>query len=379
VSGYLDKIEFKEGAEVNEGQLLYVIDPRPYKAAYDQAEAQLRLQQAQLKYQEAVFKREAKLYSEGGVSREEYEQYLASRETARATVATGKAQLEAARLNLEFTHIKAPISGLLGRTLITRGNLVVADQTLLTTIVSLNPMYAYFDVDEQTMLRVQKLIREGKFKSAREDLSQLTPSLGGTLTGLIGSAEGQGPLLALSAFVAVSAPRVPIYLGLANEKGCPHLGHVDFVSNQLNTSTSTLEIRGLFPNPKPRLGPRLLSPGLFVRIRVPIGAPYQALLVIQGALQMDQNLEYIYVVNEQNRVERRDVKLGTDHDGLTVITQGLKATDRVIVEGIQHVRPGVAVNPKLEPMPEPDSSVRAGPLRANRSSDSSVRAGRAKR
>jgi RND family efflux transporter MFP subunit len=295
------------------------------------------------------------------VSAEEYEQALSARDTARATVNTGQAQLESARLNLEFTQIRASISGLLGRTLITRGNLVVADQTLLTTIVSLDPMYAYFDVDEQTILRVRKMIREGKFKSPG-DVSQLDSGLAGSLVGLMGSAEGQGPLLGLSALFAVrSTTRVPLYLGLANEKGSPHPGRVDFVNNQLDMSTSTLQVRGIFPNPIPPTGPRLLSPGLFVRIRVPIGSPYQALLVIQGALQMDQNLVYVYVLDDQNRIERRDVKLGTDQDGLTVIAEGLKASDRVIVEGIQHVRPGIVVNPKLEPMPEPQQGYKKGP------------------
>jgi RND family efflux transporter MFP subunit len=379
VTGYLERIYFTEGTEVKEGDLLYLIDPRPYQAAFDQAEAQLRLQEAQLRYQEAVFKREAKLYATGGVATEEYEQALEARQTALATVKTGQAQLESARLNLGFTQVKAAITGLLGRTLITRGNLVVADQTLLTTIVSLDPMYTYFDVDEQTLLRVQKLVREGKFRPSG-DLSQMEPSLGESLIGLIRSGEGLGPLLALSDLFAVGLfPRVPLYLGLANEQGSPHLGRVDFVNNQLSTSTSTLQVRGIFPNPKPGIGPRLLSPGLFVRVRVPIGSPYKALLVIQGALLMDQNLVYVFVVNDQNKVERRDVKLGTDHDGLTVITEGLKATDRVIVEGIQHVRQGIVVNAKLEAMPVPDSSFRAGGAGTKRSSDSSSHAGSAKR
>ncbi len=319
VSGYLDKIHFKEGAEVNKGDVLYEIDPRPYQAALKQAQAQVSYQQAQLQYQEAVYQRNLRITQtgQGAVSQEEVQQSLAQRNTSRANLEAAQANLQQAELNLSWTKVTAPISGLIGRTLITRGNLVVADQTLLTTIVSQDPIYAYFDVDEPTMLRVQELIREGKYKSAREQGS-----------------------------------RVPVYLGLTTEQGFSHDGYVDFVNNQVSPTTGTLQIRGVFANPRPPVGPRLLSPGLYVRIRVAVSAPYQALLVTQGAVGTDQNLKFLYVLNAKNEVVRRDVQLGEQQQNdLQVIKSGLNADDRVVVNGTQHVRPGVVVNPKLVPMP----------------------------
>lgn len=315
VSGYLDKINFKDGAEVNERDVLDEIDPRPYQAALDQAEAQVRVQEANLKYQEALYNRDVRLTGTQAVSQEELQKDLAARDTARATLNAAKATLEQVRLNLSWTKVLAPISGRIGRTLITRGNLILADQTLLTTIVSQDPMYAYFDVDERTMLRVQQLIREGKFHSARE------------------------------------GAHIPVHLALASEHNFPHEGAVDFVNNQVEASTGTLQVRGSFPNPKPPVGDRVLSPGLFVRMRVPIGPPYQALLVNERALATDQNLKFVMVVNEQNEVVRHDVELGRPQGALQVIVQGLRPNERVIVNGLQRVRPGMVVNPKLVEMP----------------------------
>ncbi len=324
VSGYLDKIHFKEGMEVKKGDVLYEIDPRPYQAALKQAQAQVDFQQAQLKYQEAVYQRNVRITTTnpGAVSQEEVQQSQAQRNTTEANLEASRANLEQAKLNLNWTKVTAPISGLIGRTFITPGNLVMADQTVLTTLVSQDPMYVYFDVDEPTVLRVQQLIREGKYKSARD----------------------QGA-------------RVPVYLGLTNEPGYPHEGYVDFINNQVSPTTGTLQIRGVFENPKPPAGPRLLSAGLFVRVRVAVSAPYQALLVTQAAVGTDQNLKYLYVLNGQNAVVRRDVQLGApQQNDLQVIKSGLNANDRVVVNGTQHVRPGVVVNPKLVPMPVPSQT-----------------------
>jgi len=318
VTGYLDKIYFKEGTEVKKDDVLDEIDPRPYQAALEQAEAQVALQEAQLKYQEALYRRDLKLVTSGAASAEEVQKDLAARNTTAASLNAAKAAVEQARLNLGFTKVQAPISGRVGRTLLTLGNLVVADQTVLTSLVSLDPMYAYFDVDEATMLRVQQLIREGKYKSARE------PGV-----------------------------KVPVYLGLSTEQGYPHEGYVDFINNQVSPGTGTLQVRGVFANPKPPVGDRVLTPGLFVRIRVPVSMPYQALLVLASAIGTDQSVKFIYVLDDENRVVRRDVKLGSEQDGLVVIAEGLKPDDRVIVNGLQHVRPGMVVNPKLVPMPTP--------------------------
>ena len=317
VSGYLDKINFQEGAEVKQDDVLYVIDPRPYQAILDQADAQVRLQEANVKLQEAEYKRTASLLRAGAAaSQEDVDKAVAARDTARASLNAARANVEQARLNLGFTKVLSPISGRIGRTLVTRGNLVVADQTLLTTVVSMDPMYAYFDVDEPTVLHIQQLIREGRFKSARE-----------------------------------KGVKVPVFLNLATDEGFPHEGYLDFINNQVDPNTGTLLIRGVFPNPKPPVGDRLLSPGLFVRVRVTIGPPYQGLLINQRAIGTDQNLKYVYIVNDQNKVERRDVELGTQQGALQVIRKGLQQKDRVIISGIQHVQPGVTVNPRLVEMP----------------------------
>jgi multidrug efflux system membrane fusion protein len=275
VSGYLQKVHFKEGTDVNEGDVLYEIDPRPYQAALNQAQAQIALQEANLKFQDATYQRNRRLVSSGAVTQEELQQSEAQRDTAQAQLNAAKAAVETARLNLDWTKITSPITGVIGRTFLTEGNLVVADQTLLTTVVSQDPMFVYFDVDEPTVLRVQELIRLGKFRSAREE-----------------------------------GVRVPVWLGLATEEDYPHEGKVDFINNQVVATTGTLPIRGSFPNPKPPTGPRLLTPGLFVRVRVAVSAPYQALLVTQGVVGTDQNLKFVYVVGGNDRVERRDVRLG---------------------------------------------------------------------
>jgi RND family efflux transporter MFP subunit len=325
VSGYLEKINFKEGAEVKQDDVLFEIDPRPYQFTLEQAQAQVRLQEATLKYQESVYARNVRLLNAGqAVSPEDVQQSLSQRDATRASLQNAGANVKQAELNLAFTKVTAPVSGRIGRDLVTRGNLIIADQTMLTTIMSQDPMYAYFDVDEPTMLRIQQLIRAGKFKSAREE-----------------------------------GANVPVELGLSIEPDYPHQGLVDFVNNQVNPSTGTLQVRGTFPNPKPPVGGRFLSPGLFVRIRVPVGPPYAALLIAQSAIASDQNLRYVYVVDEENKVARRDVQLGSEQGTLQVITKGLGPKDRVVVNGLLHVRPGSVVNAHLEPMPT--TEVPAGP------------------
>ena len=193
------------------------------------------------------------------------------------------------------------------------GNLVQAGDltggTLLTTIVSVDPMYAYFDVDEHTVLRVKQLIREGKAKTP-DDVE------------------------------------IPVWLGLANEDGHPHRGTVNFIDNQVNPRTGTLRVRGVFPNKD-----EALSPGYFARVRVPIGVPHKALLVTERALDTDQGQKVVYVVDKDNRVASRPVRLGALHDGLREITDGLKPGERVIVNGLQQVRPGMTVEPNLVDMP----------------------------
>jgi RND family efflux transporter MFP subunit len=225
-----------------------------------------------------------------------------------------RATLESNQLNLDFTKVTSPIDGRTSRYLVTIGNLIVQDNTLLTTVVSVNPIYAYVDVDEHTVLHVRQLIREGKAQSAREGA-------------------------------------IPVSLGLADEQGFPHQGTINFVDNQVNVKTGTLRIRGVFDNKD-----EALSPGFFVRVRVPIGLPHKAILVSDRAIDTDQGQKIVYVVNDKNEVVYRPVKLGAMHDGLRVVEEGLKTDERVIVNGLQRVRPGMTVDPKPVDMPDQPKS-----------------------
>jgi len=319
VSGYLEKVNFKEGAMVKVDDVLYVIDRRTFQAQFNQAKAKLDLDQANLKLSESNYKRIQSVAEKGASTPQEVEQSLAARDVAAAQVLADKADLELRRLNLDFCEVKSPIAGRIGRTLVTIGNLVQAGGdtgggTVLTTIVSVDPVWAYFDVDEATVLRVRKLIREGKAKSAREG-------------------------------------DVYVDLALANEQGYPHRGRIDFVDNQINTKTGTLRVRGVFPNKDDTL-----LPGLFARVRVPIGEPHETLLITDRAIDTDQAQKIVYVVGSDNRVVTRPIRLGPKIDNLRVIEDGLNPDDRVVVEGLQFVRPGITVEPKEVEMPEEKAS-----------------------
>lgn len=319
VWGYLDKVNFQEGALVNKGDVLFEIDPRTYKAALAQAEGNLTSLQARLNRLDADQARAQYLVGRGAVSREEYEKIAGDRGEAAASSEALRAAVHQAKLDLEYTKVIAPVSGRVSRYVVTQGNLIQSGQngggTLLTTIVSVDPIYAYFDVDERTVLRVRQLIREGKATSARE-------------------AEW------------------PVALGLATEEGFPHQGTINFVDNQVNPKTGTLRVRGVFPNSY-----EALSPGFFARVRVPIGRAHPALLVTDRAIDTDQGQKVLYVVNEKDEVVSRPVRLGALHDGLRAIEDGLKPGERVIVNGLQMVRPGVTVAPKLVDMPNGHSKV----------------------
>jgi RND family efflux transporter MFP subunit len=313
VWGYLDKVHFKEGALVRKGDVLFEIDPRTYQATLVQAEGNVLQMEARLTRLEADVARAQHLVTKGSMSREEYDRTVGDRGEAAGALVAYRAAVDRARLDVEFTKVVAPISGRVSRYVVTVGNLVQAgDQsggTLLTTIVSVDPMYAYFDVDEHTVLRVRQLVREGKADSPRD---------GG----------------------------VPVRLGLANEEGFLHEGTINFVDNQVSPKTGTMRLRGVFPNQD-----QVLAPGLFVRVRAPIGRAHKALLVSERALDSDQGQKILYVVSDKDEVVARPVHLGALHDGLREITDGLTPGDRVIVSGLQQVRPGVKVEPKLVDMP----------------------------
>jgi RND family efflux transporter MFP subunit len=313
VWGYLEKVNFKEGALVKKGDVLFELDPRPYQALLNQAKAKVVQDQAQLTYDEAEYQRNLNLVRTGAVSRSDLDKTAAARGVDLANIAADKAMVASRQLDLEYTKVIAPVSGRVSRYVVTVGNLIQSgDQaggTLLTTIVSVDPMYAYFDVDEHTVLRVRQLIREGKAKSARDG-------------------------------------ELPVWLGLANEDGFPHRGTINFVDNQVNPKTGTLRLRGVFPNKD-----EALAPGYFARVRVPIGFPHQALLASDRAIDTDQGQKIVYIVDKDNKVVSRPVRLGALHDGLREMTDGLKPGERVIVNGLQQVRPGITVEPKLVDMP----------------------------
>jgi RND family efflux transporter MFP subunit len=313
VWGYLDKVNFKEGVLVKKGDVLFELDPRPYQAILNQAKAKVAQDEAQLKFDDAEHQRNVRLVATGAVSRSDLDKSLAARGVDVANVAADKALVASRELDLGYTKVVAPVSGRVSRYVVTVGNLIQSgDQnggTLLTTIVSVDPMYAYFDVDEQTVLRVRRLIREGKARSARD-------------------------------------AEVPVWLGLANEEGYPHRGTINFVDNQVNPKTGTLRLRGVFPNQD-----EALAPGYFARVRVPIGFPHQALLVSDRAIDTDQGQKIVYVVDRDNKVVSRPVRLGALHDGLREVTEGLKSGERVIVKGLQQARPGITVEAKLVDMP----------------------------
>jgi membrane fusion protein, multidrug efflux system len=304
VSGYIDNITFKAGDMVNKGDLLFVIDPRPYQATLDQASAQLRQAQANQQLQDATFARQDKLRQTGVIAKEDYDTALSNKNQAAAQVLAAQAAVESAKLNLSFTQIASPIIGRINREQVTVGNLVQADTTLLTNVVSVDPIYAYFNVDERAVLNYEKQVRQGKIADAR-------------------------------------SIQVPVYLRLENETGFPHQGVIDFVSNQFNSSTGTLEVRGLFPN-----ATGYLTPGAFVRIRVAASPMHQALLITDRAVGTDQGTKFVLIVGEENVVSVRPVELGPEVDGLRVVRKGLKGDEQVIINGIVNARPGSKVSPQ---------------------------------
>jgi membrane fusion protein, multidrug efflux system len=306
VNGYLDSTHFKEGAIVKKGDLLFVIDPRPYQADLDNAEAALKLARARLELAQNNQARAKKLLSARAISQEEADTRASDERVARATVEQSEASVQTAKLNVEFTRVTAPISGRISRKLVTEGNLINGGTggTLLTTIVSLDPIYCYAEADEQSFLKYTRLAREGKRPSSRE-------------------------------------VRNPAYLSLADETGFPHKGYIDFVDNRLDSNTGTITGRGVFTNPD-----LTLTPGLFARVRIPGSGKYKAILLPDEAIVSNQSQKYLFVVNDKNTVEQRSVKLGPIVGGLRIIREGIKPQDWVIVNGVQRARPGAIVDPQ---------------------------------
>lgn len=316
VTGYLVSAPFKEGAEVKTGDLLFEIDPRPYQAQYDQAEGQVLLAEARVKEATADnLRAKALAKTPGAISQQDLDRYQAAEEEAIAAVQAAKASLEIYKLNLGFCRVTSPIDGQVSRYYLNVGNLVNQDQTQLTTVVSMDPMYVYFDVDESTLIRVRKAINDGTITRYQQG-------------------------------------EIPVFISLEGEDNFPHQGTINFINNRVNSGTGSITVRGVVQNAKPEKGIRLLTPGMFVRVRLPIGKPHDALLVIDRAIGSDQGLKFVYVIDGENHAQQRRIETGPlQEDGLRVITSGLKPDDWVAVGGIQQIRPRMQVTPDQHPMP----------------------------
>jgi membrane fusion protein, multidrug efflux system len=313
VTGFLVDIPFKEGTEIKKDDVLFTIDPRPYKAQFDQAEAQVGLYDSQLKLAKANYERDTELFKRtngAGVSKQALDADLAQQEQAEAAVKAAKASLEVYTLNLAFCTVKSPIDGQVGRSNQPCGNLVMQDSTLLTTVQSVDPMYVYFDMDMPSYRKFQ----------------------GGT---------SQEP-----------GAKIPVSMALQGEEGYPRQGTVDFFNNLVNPATDTLLVRSVFSNPKKAIG-RELKPGMFVRVNLPISQPHQALLVIDQAITSIQGRKNLYVLDDKDTVQELPVTIGQlQSDGLRVVQgKGLDAKTRVVVSKLLQVRPKTQIQPVLQQMP----------------------------
>jgi len=307
VEGFLESVHFEDGDFVKKGALLFVIDPKPYKAAVENARGRLGRHQAQLKRAEKEYQRNLTLFKQNAASEANVVKWKSEVEESKAAVVSAQAALDKALLDLGYCTIRSPITGRISRKQVDVGNLVGAgEQTLLTTVRQWTPMYAYFSINERDLLRVMKMAR----------------------------AEG---------ITADNPDKITLELALANETGFPHKGHMDFADSTVDPATGTVELRGIFPNSGP---PFFLVPGMFVRVRMPIAERENALLVTERALGLDQGGRYLLVVGSENKVEQRHVKIGALRDGMRVIEKGLKAEDSVVVKGIQRAIPGSKVTPQ---------------------------------
>lgn len=314
VSGTIQKVNYREGQTVKRGDVLFEIDDRSYRAALTRAEASLAGARARASLAHSEAARAQQLAAMKAVSTEEVEQRRAAAAQAQAEVRFAEAAIETARLDLDFTQVRAPISGRAGRALVTAGNLVISEgqASVLTTVVSLDPMHVHFDTDERTYLRYARMARAGERPDERN---------GG----------------------------VPAAVGLVGEDGHPHAGRVDFIDNHVDPATGTIRARATLPN-----ADGLLTPGLYARVRLQGSGAFPALLVDDKAVMTDQDRKYAYVVDSNNTAQRRDIQLGRQSEGLRIVEKGLQPGDRVIVNGIQKVSyAGMPVLPQdvtMEPL-----------------------------
>lgn len=299
VSGYIQEVAFTEGEWVEAGDLLFQIDPRPYQNQVNMARAELEQAQSRLQQAESEAERAERLLAGQAISKEEYDQRQAALATAHASVSQARAMLDVAELDLQFTRITSPVSGQAGRAQVTRGNLATADQTLLATVVSMDPLHVYFESDEDMGISIQSLLA-GKKR------------------------------------------HMQVLVGLSGEDGFPHRAELDYVDNQLNVSTGTLQYRAILPNPG-----KTLKPGQFARVKMPVSRLEQALLVRRQAVLTDQDRRYVYVVENDDAVSRRQVTTGRQVEDMLVIHEGLAEGDRVIINGLHKVQSaGMKVAPR---------------------------------
>jgi len=314
VSGYMESVHFKDGAIVKKGDLLFVIDPRPYQAVLDQSEAELTRARITLQLAKNDLDRAKRLYKSRAISEEELDSRTQEERQAVANLEASKAAVQAAALNVEFTQVKAPVAGRIGRNLVDIGNLVSggsAESTLLANIVSLDPIHVYVTADERAFLKYVRLDREGSRPSSRSTAT-------------------------------------PVHLQLADEEGFPHKGHMDFVDNRIDDETNTMQGRAIFENPD-----LVLTPGLFAKVRLRGKGPYEATFLPDEAILSDQSKKFVFIVDEKNIAIRKEVSLGRIIDGLRVITAGLNPNDKVIINGVQRVRVNTPISPKPSEIKDP--------------------------
>jgi RND family efflux transporter MFP subunit len=315
VAGILESRHFTPGTYVEQGDLLFVIDPRQYEAELQAAEADLASARADEILARTELARARQLYKENAGPESDIVKWQGQLGTARAAILLAEAKIKSAELNVEYTQVAAPISGRVGREQVDLGNLVGnGEATLLTEITRFNPMYVYFNLNERDLLRVLKMYKD---KVEREGIETRS--------------------------VYIQEAKMPVYMGLANEEGYPHEGVFEFAESAVDTGTGTMELRGIFENEGQ---PPDLLPGLFARIRVPVDTRADMLLVTERAIAQDQSGTYLLVVNSENMVEQRSITAGQRIDGLVVIEEGLQKDDRVVVKGVQRARPGRAVTPE---------------------------------
>jgi RND family efflux transporter MFP subunit len=311
VFGYLKTVDFKDGDYVKEGQTLFTIEPDEYEAINRQSLSRIELHTAKWELAKKKLARDAKLVKSGAVSQEEYEESAAAVDEAAAQIEAAKADANRTAVDLKYTVVEAPINGRIDRAMVSKGNLLTGGMTsgtLLTKIVNEQPMYVYFDVDERSLL------------GYRRQLAKLQSAAPGSLREL----------------------GLACYVKLADENDFVHEGQLDFASAEVTASSGTTRIRGVFKNTD-----RALASGLFVRVRIPVSKPYDALLVPERSLATDQNIKFVYVVGDDGTATRRTITLGEQRNEMRVVTAGLKSGERVIVKGLQRVRPGQKVEAEL--------------------------------